>query len=93
MKLRAPDDSDLARHEQAVRNCYAEAYDWAAPRAAMGVRQANRTMRHHIRGWITQWDMLRVAGIDAGVVETVAITDYSEDERLTETPEGFSDPG
>ena len=93
MKLRAPDDSDLARHEQAVRNCYTEAYEWQAPQAEMGVRQANRTMRHHIRGWITQWDMLRVAGIDAGVVETVAITDYSEDERLTETPEGFSDPG
>ena len=89
MKLPAPDDADLRRHEAAVRSAYTEAYGWAAPAAEIGARQANRTMRHHIRGWVTQWDMLRIAGIRAGVVETVSITDYTEDERLTETPDGF----
>ena len=89
MKLSAPDDADLRRHEATIRACYTEAYGWAAPPAEIGVRQANRTMRHHIRGWITQWDMLRVAGIRGGVIETVSATDYSEDARLTETPDGF----
>jgi hypothetical protein len=91
-KLRAPDDSDLRRHEVAVRDCYTEAYGWAAPPAQIGARQANRTMRHHIRGWIMQWDTLRIAGIRASVIETVSMTDYTEDERLTETPDGFDTP-
>jgi hypothetical protein len=50
-------------------------------------------MRHHIRGWITQWDMLRIAGLRTSVIETVSLTDYTEDERLTETPDGFDTPG
>lgn len=91
-KLRAPDDADLQHHEQAIRNCYTDAYGWTAPPAEIGARQANRTMRHHIRGWITQWDMLRIAGIRANVVETVSMSDYTEDERLTETPDGFDPP-
>jgi hypothetical protein len=93
MKLRAPDDADLRRHETAIRGCYTEAYGWPAPPAEIGARQANRTMRHHIRGWITQWDMLRIAGLRTSVIETVSLTDYTEDERLTETPDGFDTPG
>lgn len=93
MKLPTPDDADLRRHEAALRATYTEAYGWPAPPAEIAARQANRTMRHHIRGWITQWDMLRIAGIHASVVETVSITDYTEDERLTETPDGFDTPG
>ena len=92
MKLRAPDDAALRRQETTVRECYSEAYDWAAAPAEIGARQANRTMRHHIRGWIMQWDMLRIAGTRASVVDTVSTTDYSEDERLTEVPEGFDTP-
>ena len=92
MKLRAPDDADLRRHEHTIRDCYTEAYGWSAPPAEIGARQANRTMRHHIRGWITQWDMMRIAGIRARVIETVSMTDYSQDDRLTETPDGFDDP-
>jgi hypothetical protein len=92
MKLPTPDDSDLRQHEATLRDAYTEAYGWTAPPAEIGARQANRTMRHHIRGWITQWDMLRIAGIRASVVETVSITDYSEDDRLTETPDGFDAP-
>ena len=49
-------------------------------------------MRHHVRGWITQWDMLRVAGVHADLVEQAAASDYSENDLLTERPEGFDDP-
>lgn len=92
-KLLAPDEAALRRHETAIRNCYTEAYGWPAPAAVIAARQANRTMRHHIRGWITQWDMLRVEGVRAGVIETAMVTDYSEDQRLTETPDGFEPSG
>jgi hypothetical protein len=92
MKLRAPDDADLRRHEVTIRECYTEAYGWPAPPAEIAARQANRTMRHHVRGWITQWDMMRIAGIRTSVIETVSITDYTEDERLTDMPDGFDTP-
>jgi hypothetical protein len=92
MKLSAPDDADLRGYELTIRECYADAYGWETPPAEIGARQANRTMRHHIRGWITQWDMLRVSGVHTSVVETVSVTDYGEDERLTETPDGFDAP-
>ena len=85
IRLRAPDERDLYRHEQAARDCYTEAYGWVAPPAEIGARQANRTMRHHIRGWVIQWDMLRVAGITARVVESQFAPDYSEDDHLAET--------
>jgi hypothetical protein len=87
--LRPPDETDLRRHEAAIRACYREAYDWPAEPAQIGERRANRTLRHHIRGWITQWDMLRVAGVRTGVSERAAASDYSESALLTETPEGF----
>jgi hypothetical protein len=49
-------------------------------------RRANRTMRHHIRGWITRWDVLRVQGIASDLIVTTADTDYGEDASLTEAP-------
>ena len=82
----------MRRHEAAIRACYQDAYGWPTPPAAIAERRANRTMRHHVRGWITQWDMLRVAGVHADLVEQAAASDYSENDLLTERPEGFDDP-
>jgi hypothetical protein len=85
-RLRAPTDADLIRHEAAIRACYEEAYGWQARPADIAERRANRTLRHHIRGWITQWDMLRVAGVHTGVTERALTSDYSENDLLTEAP-------
>jgi hypothetical protein len=90
-KLDTPGDADLRRHEVAIRACYEEAYDWRAEPAAIGERRANRTLRHHIRGWITQWDMMRVAGARTGVIERAATADYSQSDLLTEKPDGFDE--
>lgn len=92
-KLRPPDDSALRQHEEKIRACYTEAYGWEAPQADIAARTANRTMRHHIRGWITQWDMLRIQGVHTTPIEKASTSDYSEDQRLTELPEGSDDPG
>ena len=65
--LRPPSDDDLRRHEATLRQHYGEAYGWEAPALEPGERRSDRTMRHHIRGWITQWDMLRLYGRAAAI--------------------------
>jgi hypothetical protein len=84
--LAAPDADALHRHAERVRVCYTTAYGWPAPKAVIAERRANRTMRHHIRGWIMQWDVLRLQGVASALEITAPGSDYSEDPRLTEAP-------
>ncbi len=87
MPLHAPSDDDLRRHAETLRKCYAEAYGWDAPALEPEERRATRTMRHHIRSWITQWDMLRLYGRRAAVdVEGLRVR-YEEREDLADGPE------
>ena len=83
--LRPPDDADLRRREATLRGCYTMAYGWVAPMAAILPRENTRTMRHHIRGWVTEWDMLRLGGTRAGIEVTALAADYTENADL-ETP-------
>ncbi len=84
--LRAPGDDDLRRHAQTLRGCYSAAYDWPAPAAELAERHANRTLRHHVRGWITEWDMLRLQGAHIGVDVSTIATDYTENTDVTAPP-------
>jgi hypothetical protein len=87
MPLHAPTDEDLRRHAETLRKCYAEAYGWDAPVLEPEERRATRTMRHHIRGWITQWDMLRLYGRRASVDVEGLRMGYEERDDLAEGPE------
>ena len=54
-------------------------------------RRANRTMRHHIRGWITQWDMLRLQGQAAAIEHGTVRSNYRETSDLDEPPVAAGD--
>ena len=84
--LRPPSDDDLRRHEATLRQHYGAAYGWRAPALAASERRADRTMRHHIRGWITQWDMLRLEGRAATIDVEQQRTNYEEDPTLDADP-------
>ncbi len=91
--LRTPAEADLQRHGETLRRSYELAYDWAAPSLPVGERRANRTMRHHIRGWITQWDVLRLQGHMTGLELGTVASNYGEtaelnDESLAADPKG-----
>jgi len=77
--LRPPSDGDLRRHEATLRRHYGAAYDWKAPALDPGERRSDRTMRHHIRGWITQWDMLRLEGRVATIDVEEQRSNYDQD--------------
>ena len=82
--LRPPAEADLLRHAATLRASYTAAYDWQAPVLPVGERRANRTMRHHIRGWITQWDVLRLQGRAAALELGTVAQNYAETEDLDE---------
>ncbi len=84
--LTPPADADLHRYVDVLRRSYGAAYDWPAPVLPVGERRANRTMRHHVRGWITQWDMLRLQGRDTDTKVTLIGSNYAETADLDEAP-------
>jgi hypothetical protein len=57
----------------------------------VGERRANRTIRHHIRGWITQWDVLRLQGRATGLELSCLPPNYGESADLTEAPPAADD--
>ncbi len=81
-RLAAPDEEELRRDGQLLREIYAGAYDWSAPQLPAIERTATRTMRQYIKAWITQWDMLRVAGAVVSVVERSLGSNYAQDQTL-----------
>jgi hypothetical protein len=89
--LHPPAEADLERHAETLRRSYGQAYAWNAPSLPVGERRTNRTIRHHIRGWITQWDVLRLLGqviaLELGTVEA----NYEESGDLGEPPAAVDD--
>ncbi len=87
-RLLAPPDGDsLLRHAARLQDTYGRAYGWTAPTLAPPVRQANRTLRHHIRGWIAQWDVLRLEGQRAETDIIAQAASYEENNELATPPD------
>jgi len=82
--LLPPAEADLLRHAKTLRESYSVAYAWKAPPLPPGGRRANRTIRHHIRGWITQWDVLRLHGQAAAIETSSLAANYAETGALDE---------
>jgi hypothetical protein len=85
-KLHPASDADLRRHAETLRQSYATAYGWDAPPLPVRERQTSRTIRHHIRGWITQWDVLRLQGRSTGLELRGLVPNYGESADLAEAP-------
>jgi hypothetical protein len=90
-KLDPPAEADLLRYAETLRQAYASAYGWEAPPLPVGERRANRTIRHHIRGWVTQWDVLRLQGRATGLELSGLPPNYEETADLTEPPPAADD--
>jgi hypothetical protein len=83
-RLLSPTLSDLAACHDKVQRLYSSAYNWPAPALPPAERTSSRTMRQYIKGWITQWDMLRLDGRDVVLVSGNIASNYTEDSTLTE---------
>lgn len=85
-RLLPPTLADLAACHDKVLHLYSDAYSWPAPPLPPAERTSSRTMRQYIKGWITQWDLLRLAGGSAALVDDSIATNYTEDGTLAEPP-------
>jgi hypothetical protein len=83
-RLLSPTLADLASCHDRVQRLYSSAYNWPAPALPAAERTSSRTMRQYIKGWITQWDLLRLDGRDVVLVSANIVSDYTEDPTLAE---------
>jgi len=90
-RLLPPNVTDLTACHDKVRGLYAEAYGWPAPVLPPAERISSRTMRQYIKGWITQWDLLRLEGRDVSLVSATMASNYTEDDASWD-PEPLADP-
>ena len=80
----SPTLSDLASCHDKVQRLYSAAYNWGAPPLPPAERTSSRTMRQYIKGWITQWDLLRLDGGDVVLISDSIASNYTEDATLAE---------
>jgi hypothetical protein len=83
-RLLTPTVADLATCQDKVRRLYSTAFGWPAPSLSPGERSSSRTMRQYIKGWITQWDLLRLEGSAVALVSGTIASNYAEDGGLWE---------
>jgi hypothetical protein len=83
-RLQLPTLADLASCQGKVQRLYSSAYNWPAPVLPPAERTSSRTMRQYIKGWITQWDLLRLDGSDVVLVSDSIASNYTEDPTLAE---------
>lgn len=85
-RLLPPTLGDLAACHDKVLRMYSAAYTWPAPPLPPAERTSSRTMRQYIKGWITQWDLLRLVGGSVVLFDGSIATNYTEDATLAEPP-------
>ena len=90
-RLAPPEARDLVLCHDKLARLYTEAYGWPAPDLPPPARTGSGSMRQYIKGWITQWDMLRVLGQDGGLVAETLRINYDEDPDLDAPPDAQPD--
>jgi hypothetical protein len=82
MRIRPPDSETLQRTHDRVRELYGAAYGWRPPAEVLTDPGPSRSMRQHVRDWITRWDLLRLDPAYRPDIETQWVTP-----DLTERPD------
>jgi hypothetical protein len=82
MRIRPPDAEALQRTHDRVRELYEAAYGWRPPSEVITDPGPGRSIRQHVRDWITRWDLLRLDPTYRPDIETQWVTP-----DLTERPE------
>jgi hypothetical protein len=91
-ELASPDNSMLQAICAKVKSIYADAYDWSPPDVTGLEILKPTTMRHHVKWWITEWDLKRKYSDYKPELKTEDFKlDYSEDKDLQVSPEGESE--
>jgi hypothetical protein len=80
--LKGPDTARLERDLQTVRKLYERSYGSTPTNSGIGEQRGTKTMREHIKSWITDWDIHRFYGIRDTIINEPIVPD-----PLTENPD------
>jgi hypothetical protein len=86
--LNHPDQQRLQACLDKVRSLYHQAYGWQADDIDIGPLAATKSMRQHIKSWITTWDLERVYCAHQPQIDTTDLPpNYEETKEIEPTPE------
>jgi hypothetical protein len=80
--LRPPNAALLQASLDKTRGFYAEAYGWSPAMSEVGEITATRSMRQHIKSWITAWDLERLYGLRPAIESQDLAADYEESPEI-----------
>ncbi|MDT7042106.1 BREX system ATP-binding domain-containing protein [Candidatus Nitronereus thalassa] len=85
-RLVGPYDRMIEETQEKVRTIHASAYHWAPPTIPSVERLSSTRMREYVKGWITEWDLKRLAPEETVDLEVTPLRpSYMEDAEF-ETP-------
>jgi hypothetical protein len=90
LKIQPPDSGALQHTFGQVRDLYEAAYGWQPPAEVLADLAPKRSMRQHVRDWITRWDLLRLDPAYRPDIEVQSVTvDLAErpDLELSDEPD------
>ncbi len=89
VRLAGPYDRMIEETQRKVRAIHASAYHWDPPLIPSGERLSSTRMREYVKGWITEWDLKRLAPQETVDLEVTPLRpSYTEDAELEIPPEG-----
>jgi hypothetical protein len=89
--LRRPDAAALRASLEKARDLYRRAYGWTPPPTEVGALTSTRSMRQHIKSWITGWDLQRLYAQSAAIDVDLLRADYSESADIEKPAEADGD--
>ena len=85
-RLVGPYDRMIEETQEKVRAIHASAYHWVPPTIPSVERLSSTRMREYVKGWITEWDLKRLAPQESVDLEVTPMRpSYTEDAEF-ETP-------
>lgn len=80
IRLAGPYDRMIEETQEKVREIHASAYQWDPPSIPFGERLSSTRMREYVKGWITEWDLKRLAPEEVVDLEVMPLQPtYTED--------------
>lgn len=82
--LRPARGEEFAELKERIRSLHSQAFDWNAPPAHEREALSSRSIREHIKSWITEWDMMLLyPDYRPEIVVDEIKPDYTEDTDLS----------
>ena len=90
-KLRNPNAAMLQASLEKTRNLYEKAYAWSPPPTEIGDLMATKSIRQHIKSWITIWDLRRLYGTTSEIESGTVLSNYVENKDIEQPTDSNGD--